>query len=325
MNKKSIPFVCFVFVSLFASSAWAQKPPKAQKLSPPKVTTLGEYDVESVWDLIYAPKSKRLYLSDPKAGDIRAIDLSSGTIYDVKGSFSRPYGLVADPNSEVIFYCDDGLVSINELNAGRSTPIIRGCKGKGIVFGPEYRSLYFISGSGSDDMSFYRIMHLDLASGEDIPSTLVRSDYLDEPLRIAIDREEEDLYWYDAGNNAIVRSNLKGEEMITIHHVRGMITGFVYDAEADLAYYVDGTAGNLVMIDRKTGRELIMLKNLNAPRGLAYDKDSQVLYTFEIPADMKDRKEPLWVSFKNGMSRFFAKDKAALPKPPKPRLLKIEL
>jgi DNA-binding beta-propeller fold protein YncE len=295
-----------VFCAVCLSPLWSvAKPSPKEALIEPKV--LGEYTIASVWDLALSPNGMLLYLTNPSGGKIQMVDLQTLQLSTVPGDFREPMGLAINPTNEGLYFTDPGLVSVDSLNDGQIRSILKGVKGSDLAFGPRYKDLYIVAGAKAGGKNNYnRIIKVSVKEGKVTSKVFIGPEYLDDPTRIAIDREEHDLYWYDEGTDAIVQSDLDGNNIIPIHYVYGTITGFVYDADLDLAYYSVCEGGKIYRLDRKTGKEVILAKDLKEPRGIAVDKKKKKLYTFETYSNTCTSEPTFWGRLKDDVLSLFA-------------------
>ena len=294
LSLRSLIFLCSFALPLHFSVA---------KISPRealvKPVVLGEYEIASVWDLVLSPDGKLLYLTNPSGSKIQMVDLKTMKISSIPGSFRRPMGLAINPTNEGLYFTDPGLVSVDSLTGGIEQSILKGVKGADLAFGPRYKDLYIVAGSVDSAKNKYnRIIKVSMREGSVTSRVFIGPEYLNDPTRIAIDRDEHDLYWYDEGSDAIVQSDLDGNNIIPIHYVYGTITGFFYDADSDVAYYSVCEGGKIYRLDRKTGKEVVLAKGLNEPKGVTYNAKKQKLYTFETHSEDCAEEPTFWDNIK---------------------------
>lgn len=300
-----LALVCAVFLPLHFSLA--KTSPKEALVAP---VVLGEYEVASVWDLVLSPNGKLLYLTNPSGSKIQMVDLKTLKLSSIPGSFRQPMGLAINPTNEGLYFTDPGLVSVDSLNGGLEQPILKGIKGADLAFGPRHKDLYIVAGSVDSAKNKYnRIIKVSMREGKVTSKVFIGAEHLNDPTRIEIDRDEHDLYWYDEGSDAIVQSDLDGNNTIPIHYVYGTITGFVYDADSDVAYYSVCEGGKIYRLDRKAGKEVVLAKGLNEPRGVAYNAKTHKPYTFEIHSEDCTQEPTFWENLTGDFWSLFNKPK----------------
>lgn len=110
-----------------------------------------------------------------------------------------------------------------------------------------------------------------------IPSSTVK-----RPFGIGLDLKNKKLYWTDADNSGLYRSNLNGTGVEKIVTGASNPSDLILDIEKGFLFWSDWGTRKVMRANLNGGQQKILAQNLSTPIGLALDKIGGYLYFGEV-------------------------------------------
>ncbi len=219
------------------------------------------------------PTTSMIYWTDRRIPGICRVNLDGSNAQAILWNLGEPRGLLLHNDTE-LYYCDYELNRIGRTDlAGAPTQLVipTAPGARGIAIDDRSDRIYW---TDRELKKTYRA-NLDGTGVEEI-----MSDGLVYPYAIQIDPIADKLFVEDHGVGKIFRSNLDGSERETFATMsqQGRAGGMVFDADARMLYYKDGSGMRIMRVGVDDGKPEVLIRNSNDVLGLTIDRRNKKLY-----------------------------------------------
>lgn len=201
--------------------------------------------------------NNKIYWAESISGSIKKADLDGSNVEDVITGLSSPVDIALDLVNNKIYWSDNSVgqkkISRSDLTTIASEDIITGLdQVGGIEVDAEFGKLYWVDFGSTDKVSR---ANLDGSSPEDLVAISSGS-----PRGIAVDKDNDKIFWSDAVGQSVGRANRDGSSsstiLSTLSHPIGIATNWTQALPVELTAFTVNLIDNAVVLNWETATEV---------------------------------------------------------------------